>query len=197
MKFSVSFKASRQAFTPDFGKVYNVSDGGFERGYEAGYGEALASLTNLIVTENGEYTPTDDSTGFNHVSVNVPQAGGLVYDSGSVIIASDTASIEIQHKLATNPMLFYIWSEPRNSKSVFVTGTAVYAQKSSAYITQGFGYNSSGAVASLTGTGNVVKADQDSVTLQVHLAYPLKANETYHWIVAAKINPISELEGEA
>ena len=38
---------------------------------EEGYSEALSKRTDLVVTENGEYTPEGDSTGFKSVSVLV------------------------------------------------------------------------------------------------------------------------------
>ena len=39
MKLDVTFTETDQKFQPDFGEVFNVSDGGFERGYDKGYGE--------------------------------------------------------------------------------------------------------------------------------------------------------------
>ena len=39
MKLDVTFTETDQKFQPDFGQVFNVSDGGFERGYDKGYGE--------------------------------------------------------------------------------------------------------------------------------------------------------------
>lgn len=44
---------------------------GYERGKKEGFAEALSNRTDLVVTENGEYTPSEDSTGFKSVSVNV------------------------------------------------------------------------------------------------------------------------------
>lgn len=78
-------------FELEFEQTTEVSDGGFDRGYkegyakgdeegkikgraegqEIGYADALAKRTELVVTKNGEYTPTDGSTGFKSVSVNV------------------------------------------------------------------------------------------------------------------------------
>lgn len=37
MKLDVTFTETDQHFHPNFGEVHNVSDGGFERGYDAGY----------------------------------------------------------------------------------------------------------------------------------------------------------------
>lgn len=44
---------------------------GYERGKKEGFAEALDKRTNLVVTANGEYTPTGNSTGFRRVVVNV------------------------------------------------------------------------------------------------------------------------------
>lgn len=43
----------------------------YANGKEDGYADALAKRTDLIITENGEYTPTDGSTGFKSVTVDV------------------------------------------------------------------------------------------------------------------------------
>lgn len=43
MEFQVKFHVTNQAFTPSFENVNNVSDGGFERGYAAGYDDGEAS----------------------------------------------------------------------------------------------------------------------------------------------------------
>lgn len=45
--------------------------------YEVGYDAALEKLTDLVATENGDYTPPEGSTGFKSVSVNVPKGGKL------------------------------------------------------------------------------------------------------------------------
>lgn len=44
--------------------------------YEVGYDAAIEKLTDLEVTENGEYVPEGESTGFKSVSVNVASTGG-------------------------------------------------------------------------------------------------------------------------
>lgn len=44
---------------------------GYERGKKEGFAEALDKRTDLVVTANGEYTPSEDSTGFKSVSVAV------------------------------------------------------------------------------------------------------------------------------
>ncbi len=45
---------------------------GYERGKKEGFAEALDKRTDLVATANGEYTPSEDSTGFKSVNVNVP-----------------------------------------------------------------------------------------------------------------------------
>ncbi len=40
MRFDVKFKESNQRFDVSFGEVQNISDGGYERGYAAGYAAA-------------------------------------------------------------------------------------------------------------------------------------------------------------
>lgn len=45
---------------------------GYERGKKEGFAEALDKRTDLVVTANGDYTPSEDSTGFKSVSVNLP-----------------------------------------------------------------------------------------------------------------------------
>lgn len=71
MNLKVKFEEQDQHFRADFGEVHVVNDGGFERGLAEGKAEVLNKRTDLVVTANGEYTPTDDSTGFKSVSVNV------------------------------------------------------------------------------------------------------------------------------
>jgi hypothetical protein len=46
---------------------------GYERGKKEGFAEALAKRTDLVATENGEYTPTEDNIGFKSVSVAVSE----------------------------------------------------------------------------------------------------------------------------
>lgn len=37
MKIDVTFSELSREFTPEFGEIHNVSDGGFERGYAQGF----------------------------------------------------------------------------------------------------------------------------------------------------------------
>lgn len=91
MNIKVNFTETKQSFNTEFGEVFNVSDGGYERGLAEGYAngkaegytegktegesigfaDAINKRTDLIATSNGDYTPTEDSTGFKSVKVNV------------------------------------------------------------------------------------------------------------------------------
>lgn len=95
MTLDVKFEEQDQTFSTNFGEIQTVSDGGFERGYNEGYAQgevegydkgktdgrvegeqvgfdnAVSKLTTLEVTENGEYTPSDDNIGFDKVTVNI------------------------------------------------------------------------------------------------------------------------------
>lgn len=64
---------------------------GYERGKKEGFAEALSKRTDLIVTENGEYTPSEESTGFKSVSVNVQAKSKLpqVIDKTVTELAAD------------------------------------------------------------------------------------------------------------
>lgn len=52
------------------GKEEGIAEGKAE-GESIGYADALAKRTELVITKNGDYTPTGDSTGFKRVSVAV------------------------------------------------------------------------------------------------------------------------------
>jgi hypothetical protein len=47
----------------------------YANGKEDGYADALDKRTDLVATENGEYTPPDGSTGFKSVTVEVASGG--------------------------------------------------------------------------------------------------------------------------
>lgn len=110
MLLDVTFSQNDKKLKAEFDGVQNISDGGYERGLaegyangkaegitegraegqEIGYADALAKRTDLVVTENGEYTPTEDSTGFKSVSVNVPnKLAQLADESITEITAED------------------------------------------------------------------------------------------------------------
>lgn len=52
MKLDIKFQESSHSFTPKFGEVHNVSDGGYERGYtegyEKGYGQCESNVVGII-----------------------------------------------------------------------------------------------------------------------------------------------------
>lgn len=55
MNFKVKFEESRSSFGVGFGEVQTASDGGYERGYAAGYEEGLATRKH----ETWTFTLTD------------------------------------------------------------------------------------------------------------------------------------------
>lgn len=62
-------------FDMEFDSLIVVSDVGYENGYKEGFQAAQDGRTDLVVTKNGEYTPSGESTGFKSVRVNVPSQG--------------------------------------------------------------------------------------------------------------------------
>lgn len=54
MRFDVKFQERNSAFAAQFGEVHEVSDGGFERGYAAGYADGVESVPDYLgmVMEN-------------------------------------------------------------------------------------------------------------------------------------------------
>jgi hypothetical protein len=79
MKLELSFKENSQKLDMSFGQFQDVTDGGFERGYEqglvdgkqVGFDNAISKLTEIEITENGRYTPENNSIGFSAVDVNI------------------------------------------------------------------------------------------------------------------------------
>jgi hypothetical protein len=79
MKFELKFKENNQNLDMSFGQLQNVTDGGFERGYEqglvdgkqVGFDNAISKLTEIEITENGRYQPENDNIGFSAVDVNI------------------------------------------------------------------------------------------------------------------------------
>lgn len=45
MNLDFNFSASEQSFEPEFNNLQTASDGGFERGYAAGYEDGMAART--------------------------------------------------------------------------------------------------------------------------------------------------------
>lgn len=63
--------------------AFQVYDRGVNEGYEQGYNNAKSELTDIYITENGEYTTEQ---GFNRVTVDVSSSGGGIdYDAYSYI----------------------------------------------------------------------------------------------------------------
>jgi hypothetical protein len=71
-KGSVGFSKVSVALSGDGNTYWD----GLADGKEQGYAQALAKRTDLVVGENGEYTPSEDSTGFKRVVVDVIAHGG-------------------------------------------------------------------------------------------------------------------------
>lgn len=110
-------------FELEFEQTTEVSDGGFDRGYkegyakgdedgkikgraegqEIGYADALAKRTNLVVTANGDYTPTDDSTGFKSVSVQVQSKLSQIADGTVTVITAE----DLRGATSIRDYLFY------------------------------------------------------------------------------------------
>lgn len=61
--------------------------------YDVGYDAALEKLTDLVVTENGEYAPEGEGTGFKSVSVNVPSEVDAFIDGTLTKLKSGVTSI--------------------------------------------------------------------------------------------------------
>ena len=81
-------------------------------GYGKGYDEALSKLTDLVATENGEYLPQGDSTGFKSVNINVGDSGDAVELN---IAYGDTAPISTSK----------LWVKTSKPSSVHVSGDAL------------------------------------------------------------------------
>lgn len=103
MRLKVKLKEDNMRLKVKFGEVYNVSDGGYERGFEEGYtkGEmegydnAISKLTTLEATENGEYKPRGESAGFSSVKVNVPIPEGYIKPSGTLEITENNKEYNV------------------------------------------------------------------------------------------------------
>lgn len=104
MYLDFEFEELDNSFELEFEQVTEISDGGYDRGYAEGYSKgdadgqakgradgetigyenALAKRTDLVATENGEYTPSEDSTGFKSVSVSVKDTRLNQYINGTL-----------------------------------------------------------------------------------------------------------------
>jgi hypothetical protein len=78
-------------FDMEFDSLIVVSDVGYENGYKEGFQAAQDGRTDLVVTKNGEYTPSGESTGFKSVRVNVPSQGNS--GGGGVAIKNQDITI--------------------------------------------------------------------------------------------------------
>lgn len=90
MRTGADFPDLVETFSAKFRDVYHITDGGFERGYQA----ALDDRTDLVATENGEYTPEDKSTGFKSVTVSVISGlVGVVDGTATELTAADLLGV--------------------------------------------------------------------------------------------------------
>jgi hypothetical protein len=109
VEFCVEFEAIDNTFDTEFEGFTPVSDGGFDRGYQDGYADALSKRTDLVVTENGEYAPSEGSTGFKNVKVDVAFRSPMDdFIEGKTTEISSGAS-----KIASKA--FYKWETPTSA----------------------------------------------------------------------------------
>jgi hypothetical protein len=90
----------------------------YANGKEDGYADALDKRTDLVVTENGEYTPTGESTGFKSVSVNVKTESKLVQmvnGTATELTAEDLAGV--------TKIPQYLFQTNKNIRSVSLSDT--------------------------------------------------------------------------
>ena len=145
MTLDVKFEEQDQTFSTNFGEIQTVSDGGFERGYNEGYAQgevegygkgktdglvegeqvgfdnAVSKLTTLEVTENGEYTPSDDNIGFDKVTVNI---GGEEKTSFAEVIEGTRTNIIIDDmKGATKIRKRLFYNVLRNAENFEIPNT--------------------------------------------------------------------------
>lgn len=67
---------------------------GKAEGETIGYGNALAKRTDLVVTENGEYAPEGESTGFKSVSVEIPSDMDALIEGSITEISSGATKVK-------------------------------------------------------------------------------------------------------
>ena len=85
---------------------------------DVGFADALTKRTDLVVTENGEYTPSEGSTGFKKVSVNVKAESKLVQmvnGTATELTAEDLAGV--------TKIPQYLFQANKNIKSVSLSDT--------------------------------------------------------------------------
>lgn len=107
MKFELKFKENNQNLDMSFGQFQNVTDGGFERGYEqglvdgkqVGFDNAILKLTEIEITENGRYQPANENIGFSSVDVNIEgteEIENLIDNSGVLEETEGTVTEKVE-----------------------------------------------------------------------------------------------------
>ena len=92
----------------------------YANGKEDGYADALDKRTDLVVTENGDYTPPDGSTGFKSVTVEVSGGSGL----DAIWEVDGTTPTEI-HSNATSVREYAFYKCPAITVADFPNATSV------------------------------------------------------------------------
>jgi hypothetical protein len=106
MKLELSFKENSQKLDMSFGQFQDVTDGGFERGYEqglvdgkqVGFDNAISKLTEIEIIENGRYTPENNSIGFSAVDVNIEGTEVIeqIIDESGVLDTEGTVTEKVE-----------------------------------------------------------------------------------------------------
>jgi hypothetical protein len=106
MKLELKFKENNQTLDMNFGQFQDVTDGGFERGYEqglvdgkkVGFDNAVSRLTEIEITENGRYTPENENIGFSSVDVNIEGVEELeqLIDESGVLDTEGTVTEKVE-----------------------------------------------------------------------------------------------------
>lgn len=88
-------KTLKQGIEAKTGETYNTLTEGVQA-LADGYGVGSAPvLTNLEITENGEYTPPDGVDGFGRVTANVAGSGGAKIATGTIVLNADAEYIKV------------------------------------------------------------------------------------------------------
>lgn len=184
MHFDVEFNISEQSFTPSFGEVRNISDGGYERGYAAGYEDGsligMAKLDSLITADitflssNADEVADYALRGRQQLSeVNLPnvaRVGIYGFYQCSKIELLDFPNVKELNNSA--------FAQCANLKTIILRNEYVVTLKNTNCFT---------GTPILTGTGYIYVPDN------LVEQYKVATNwSTY----AAQIKPLSELEGD-
>ena len=88
-------KSLKQGIEAKTGETYTDLTAGVQALVD-GYGVGSAPvLTDLDITENGEYTPPDGVDGFGKVTANVAGSGGAKIATGTIVLNADAGYIKV------------------------------------------------------------------------------------------------------